>query len=154
MATTSTTALEQAIRTRLLTFAPMGGMPSLGTTLGTRLYIDQAPEMPTYPYGVQRLRVLTGGVDGQLRAQGMFELMLYGRPSATREAMKDAADVAVQALRDWATTSGGLIRVTGTTWQALPPFGAPADRELVAVRVTATLYVYPDFLTQYATNAA
>lgn len=154
MATTSTTATEQAIRTRLLTFVPQGALPSLGVTLGTRLYIDAAPESPTYPYGVQRLTLLTGGVDGHLRVQGQLELMLYGRGAANRQATKDAADVAVEALRDWADASAGLIRVTDATWRALPPFPPPADRELIAVRVVATLYAYLDFLTQYAASAA
>src|SRR5690348_4079908 len=120
MSTTSTAALEQASRTRLLTFTPLGGFVPLSTTLGTRLYIDQAPESPTYPYGVQRLRVLTGGLDGQLRVQGMLELTIYNQKAATRQATKDAVDVAAQALRDWADGSAGLIRVTGVTWQALP----------------------------------
>lgn len=143
--------LDQVLRTRLLGFAPADGTPPLAAQLAGDLWLDEAPDDVTTPYGV--LRVLTAPTDGdaEIRKLLLIECMLYGRPSAQRPTLKRCGDVIEQALWKWIDTTAGVLVLTGTAVQSVPPFATPADRELVAVRVTATGYVYLTMLTQYTT---
>src|SRR6185437_5130769 len=133
MSTVSTIAIAQEVRAQLLGFTPIDGSPTLGAALSGQLWIEDAPDTAVAPYGVLRYRELSaGGADGDIRRVAQLELMLYSRPASTRAAIRQAGDVAEQPLHTYA---------------------APADRELVAVRVLAQCYLYPRFLTQYAVPA-
>ena len=148
MATATMTDVYATLRTRLLSFVQAGSGDSLDALLSGRLYNDQPPADAVFPYGVLRLPdLLTTGVDGTMRLAGDLELMLYGRPASTRATMRHAGDIALSGPRTWATTSGGLIKITDARVQMVPALPAPADSEVVAVRVVASLYCWPAFLT-------
>jgi hypothetical protein len=149
MSAAGTAELLQAVRTRLLTFVPRDGSPSLATVLTGGLWLDEAPDTVTTPFGVLRLLQTPTEGDALVRKLVLVELLLYGRPSAQRPTIQRAADVAEQALWKWTDTGVGELVMTGTTVQWLPPFAAPADRELIGCRLTATAYVYLPMLTQY-----
>jgi len=146
-------ALEQAIRTRLLTFTPIDGTPTLATQLGSRLYIDEAPDNVTAPYAVLQITRPDNVEEGDagFRRELQVLLSLYGRNSAQRATLKSCADVAEEALYKWLDDTTGVLFTTGTGTDWLPPDPVPADRELITARVHATAYWYPDSLTQYAT---
>lgn len=146
--------LEQAIRTRLLTFTPVDGSPTLATALGSRLYIDEAPDSITAPYAVLHLAQSATGDEGDsgFRREATLTLSLYGRNSAQRATLKLCADVAQQALWKWLDASTGAAFMTGSGTEWLPPDPNAADRELITAIVKATLYWYPDSLTQYAVS--
>ena len=153
MSTVSTIAIAQEVRAQLLGFTPIDGSPTLATALSGQLWIEDAPDDAVAPYGVLRYRELSaGGADGDIRRVAQLELMLYSRPASTRAAIRQAGDVAEQALHRWLNSTGELF-VTECLVQPLPTYAAPADRELVAVRVLAQCYLYPRFLTQYAVPA-
>jgi len=148
MATATMTDLYTTLRTRLLSAVQALSGDTLDALFSGRLYNDQPPADAVFPYGVLRLPdLLTTGVDGTMRLAGDLELMLYGRPASTRAQMRHAGDVALSGLRTWATTSGGLIKITDARVQMLPSFPSPADAEIVQVRVVATLFCWPQFLT-------
>lgn len=148
-------ALEQAIRTRLLTFTPADGSPTLTTALGGRLYIDEAPDSVAAPYAVLHVHILDSADPGDsgFRRQGTFVLDLYGRNSAQRQALKLASDVAQEALWKWLDDSTGVLVITDSGVQWRPPDPNAADRELIIAYVGAEFYWYPDSLAQYAVNA-
>lgn len=145
-------ALEQAIRTRLLTFAPSDGSPTLQTALGGRMYIDEAPDDVTAPYAVLHVQVQDGSDAGDsgFRRDGMVVVDFYGRNSAQRQALKSCADVAQEALWKWFDNSTGPLMFVDSGVQWRPPDPNAADRELIIAYVGAQFYWYPESLTQYA----
>ena len=78
MSTTSTTNIYRTLRTRLLSFTPAAGA-TLASRLGNRLFVAQAPDDATYPYGVMTLSLSTEGAYNGDREQGIFEVTLYDR---------------------------------------------------------------------------
>lgn len=159
MATTSTTSILQTIRSRLLTFVPSGSS-TLATLLGStssgagsdgKLYLVQAPDNITGFYGVMRvLDMPQEGLDGGAMVRGMVELILYGRPRSQQSAVERMADVATEAWTNWLYTevTGNCIAARDVDNRiSMPPFGEPADRELVAVRLLLRFMATPSFLT-------
>jgi hypothetical protein len=160
MDTTSLAAVYKGLRAHLLTFAPLGGGPTLADLLGTlpgagaagKLYAGAPQEGVTYPYGVLRFAGLSGhGAHRGNRRQGDLETMLYHRPRSMALALEDAADVYEQAMREFADATGGLVFSRAQHRDTVPPFQDPADRELVMVRLVHDVVIWPQFLTQYDT---
>jgi len=147
----STTALLVTIRTRLLSFVPMGGGSTLATLLGSRLYESQAPETATFPYGVFRLtnRLETDGFAG-MRESADLEVMFFDRPRSRAEALDLIADVADQALLSWAQATDGITFARFRLRDTLPPAPEPMDRELVVIRQVFPVVLWPTYRTQYA----
>ncbi|HXE60748.1 MAG TPA: hypothetical protein VN607_08565 [Gemmatimonadaceae bacterium] len=148
-------ALEQALRTRLLTFVAADGSPTLAAQL-TDIWIDEAPDDAVAPYGVLHVHVLDNADpgDGGFRRQGTVVLDLYGRNSAQRQALKSCSDVAQEALWKWVDDSTGPLVLTDSGVQWRPPDPNAADRELIIAYVGAEFYWYPDSLSQYGQTAA
>ena len=157
MSLDSTTEVLQAVRTRLLTFTPASGS-TLATLLGThagagsdgKLYLYQAPDNVTHPYGV--LRVIgrdPDGDDGQFLKKPLLELHFYHRPRAQQAACEALADRAEEAWTHWLSSSD-VISARGVESRATITYDDPADRELVCVRMLLKARVAPDFLTRYA----
>ena len=156
MSTASQTATLQAVRTRLLAYTPPGG--SSGTTLlGTRagaaadgkLYIDQAPDDVTDPYGVLRIADWRSeGDDGGFARRLEIELQLRTRPRSAAAALKLIADQFERALRSWADTTAGVIVSRQGLTRSTVFFEAPADREVVLERLLIPMYVHAQYLTQ------
>lgn len=152
MATTSQLATLQAIRTRLLSFDGGVVVSALGTASGAgsagKLYIDQAPDTVTVPYGVLRaVDWRSEGDDGQFARRAQVELHLMSRPRSAASALKAIADDCERALRSWVDASSGPIRVQGIT-RATVFYEEPADREVVLERLLISLYVHPTYHTQ------
>lgn len=154
MATTSTAAAIQQLRTRLLTFAPMGGGATLNTRLGGRLYIGRAPDnTPSFPYGVMRLinQRQPGAYNGD-KEEADLELMIYGNTVAQAQALEDAADVADQALLRYKDATSGLIFGRERLRDSVSGTGDPVLAAFLAVRCLYPVSIWPIFLTQYAST--
>lgn len=163
MNTESTELLYKALRTRLLGFTPTdpgatpgGATPdTLGDALGTRLFVVQAPDTVTYPYGIVRLqaRQESGEYAGE-RETMELELLLYHRPRAKQYVLEGYADVADQAFLRYVDANGGLIFSGSRQRDTVPMNSLAADREVCAIRCVYDLIVWPEFLTQYSLEEA
>lgn len=153
MSVATFSAIEQAIRTRLLTYNSNALRTALGTTTGAgsdgKLYLDQPPDSVSYPFGVMRFIDLpVVGLDGGAMMRGTCEVILYGRPRAQGATLKEAGVMLLAAWRDFASTEGnarGLFARDAAS-VALVQYLDPNDRELVACRVLLPFMVTPDFL--------
>lgn len=153
MATSSQLATLQAIRLHLLTWNSGVIAAALGAFAGAgsagKLYVDQAPDTVTYPYGVMRaVDWRAEGDDGSYARRLQLELHLVHRPRGNASAIKAIADNAERALRAWRDlTSGAIVAQQGIT-RATVFYGEPADREVVLERLLIPLYVHATYLTQ------
>jgi hypothetical protein len=167
VSTDSTTALEAQLRTRLLTFEPLGGVTTVAEELGStdsgsgadgNLYWDRAPDnldrtlvnlgLPIR-WGVLRLknrRDIPGQSEGHLYE---LEVMLYGRPRSQKATLEAVADRMDQAMVRYVDAVNGLAASTTSTRNTLPPFREPADSDVVQIMLEYTLRVYPASMTQY-----
>jgi hypothetical protein len=154
----STPDLETALRTRLLTFAPLTGdtLPNtLGMTTGGagvdgKLYWEAAPDNSGPRWGVLRLQNRRSEGDGAERELAELEVTLFARPRSQKVTLETCADLCDQAmLRYTEKTSLGLVGCWGRLRSTLPPFTSPADSEVVQIRTVYSLVIYPAYLTQY-----
>lgn len=169
MANTNTlTQLLTVVRARLLTFVP--SVPGGGTTttlaarLGTatgagsdgKLYITQAPDTVTHPYGVMRwVGGFVSGDDGGFQMRGPIELQLYHYGRKNEPTMNGMMDICEQAWRDYvALAVNDSIVAQRMYGRAVVPYEAPADRELVCVRALFPLYTTPLYQAQYSATLA
>lgn len=165
MSTATTLAILREIRTRLLTFAPGGGGATLATLLGStatgsgsdgKLFLNQAPDSFASTgsgafWAVLRLVDLPQqGFDGGFLLKGQAELILYGRPRRLQSDVERMADLVVEAWLNWMYTASGHISAMDITSRFTIDYEAPADRELVAVRLLLPFRCAPTFLTQYS----
>lgn len=153
MATTSQLATLQAVRSRLLAWSGGAIAAALGTLAGAgsggKLYIDQAPDTVTVPYGVLRIADWRSeGDDGQFARRVEVELQLLTRPRTNASALKGIADNCERALRAWRDVSSGVLCVRQGLTRATVFFEEPADRDVVMERLLIPLYVHPTYLTQ------
>jgi hypothetical protein len=154
MSVATLTAVEQAIRTRLLTFNSSALRTALGTATGAgsdgKLYIDQPPDAVAPPYGVMRfLDFPVTGVDGGAMVKGTLEVMLYGRPRAQGAALKAAGALVLDAWQAFSDTTAGnaqCLVARDAQGFTLIPYTDPADRELVVCRILLPFMVTPGFL--------
>jgi hypothetical protein len=170
MSVESTPAVLIALRDRALTFVPPSG-PTLGAILGTLSAPLQGP-YGLHPAGAPRFfqQVLPDGLPfssidparpqfyalgtmGTARpaedSGGMlafpWEVIVYARPRSAFAAVLRAGDLLYQAYLGWVGAEGRVIAFPGTVGP-LPPYPAPADREVVGVRYTGTVHTVPGFL--------
>lgn len=153
MATTSTAAVIQQVRSRLLAFVPASGT-TLSVKLGGKLYIGKAPDNATvFPYGVMRLinQRQPGAYNGD-REEADVEFLVYGNTMAQAQAIEDAADVADQALLRYKDASSGLVFARSRLRDSVSPSEDPAVGQFLAVRCLYSVSIWPIFLTQYAST--
>jgi hypothetical protein len=159
--TTSTTALQAQLRTRLLAFQTLDG-DTLADTIGRtetgpgvvgRLYWDQAPQWsPTAippTWGVLSLKNRRRDAEQAEREMAELEVMLFGRPRTVLETLELAGDIIEQAMLRYVDATVGLVGCWGSLRNALPPFPAPADRDLAQIQLVFTLVLWPAYKTQY-----
>jgi hypothetical protein len=162
VSTESTTALEAALRTRLLTFEPLGGEGDVAGELGStvsgagidgKLYWDRAPDniTSTTPirWGVLRLKNRRASDENAEREVADLEVMLYARPRSQKATLEGIADRMDQAMRRYRDMSSGVIGCVGRTRNTLPPFKEPADSDVVQIMLEYTLVLWPAYLIQY-----
>ena len=157
MATDSMDAVGLAIRDRLLTFVSLshGTLASqLGTMSGAgstgKLFLEEAPENVTYPYGVMKLGGFTHlpREDGKFGFTSLVEVLLYHYPRENVDALRKMGDTVEEAWRHWVDAS--IIVSMRVEERATIKFEPPADREMVLERLLLSYYTYPSFLTQYS----
>jgi hypothetical protein len=167
VATDSTTALEAQLRTRLLTFEPLGGLTTVAAELGStesgagadgNLYWDRAPDnldrtmaalsLPLR-WGVLRLKNRRSDMENAEREVVELEVMLYGRPRNQKAVLEGVADRMDMAMRRYRDASSGFLGSIGKTRNTLPPFKEPADSDVVQIMLEYTLVLWPAYLTQY-----
>lgn len=155
----STTALETTLRTRLLTHSRLGGGATLADILGSqagagadgKLYRIEAPDNVTSPYAVMWLKNRRTNAENAERELAELEVMVFDRPRAMQSRAESAADACDEAMIRYQEQIGdGLVGCWGRTRSTLPPMVEPADREVVQIRLSYTLVIYPQYLTQYA----
>lgn len=159
MDTTSTVAVYEGLRVRLLDFVPVAPSPLAGGSLrsrGFKLFAgDFAPDKTDWSgaYGLFRLVGMVTSTAG-LREAGQLEVMLFGRPRKVwdkqLEHYADAIDQAMKQFTD--PRAGGLVFSRERSRDTLPPFPAPADREVVQIRLVYALVIYPQYLTALGTS--
>jgi hypothetical protein len=156
--TSSTGGIEDALRTRLLSFQPLVGLDTLADVIGStvsgagsdgKLFWDEAPDDTTYPYGVLQLKNRRNTSDVPERTLVELEVMLFGRPRAQKATVEQAADLCEQAMLRYVDAMSGVLGCWGCLRNTLPVMTSPADREVVQVMLTFTLVVWPAYLTQY-----
>jgi hypothetical protein len=144
----STAALYGALRARVLDYGPA---PTLRTTLTSRLYVLQAPDDAAYPFLEWRLvnRSTGAGDDGRFREVADLEVQCHARPRAalpTAEAIMDRVESALLHYSE--ETPAGLVTVRRMLQRdTLPPFPAPADREVVQIRAVFALTWWAPYRT-------
>lgn len=153
MPTDTTAQLYDAIRTRLLTFAPADGTDTLAASLAGGLAFVVPPDNAPTPYAAIRLTDVRHRRSQRGRLTVEVEALFIHRPRSNARALERLVDVADQAMLGWTDATGGLIACTGHRRQTLPPFRESDDPELVQIRVLYDLIVWPSYLTQYLTPA-
>lgn len=154
MSTVSTDALYIQLRNRILTFVDPDGNTLADPTVGVggRIYRVRAPDNVTFPYGVMILRApQKPDGQGKIKLVMDLEIMFFGRVRATQATVEAYGDRAMQSLIGYSDGSSGLVFVEYATSESLPPFGAPADQDVVQVRVLARVHSYPLFLSRLST---
>jgi hypothetical protein len=162
VSTESTVDLRAALRTRLLTFSPLGGGGPVSTALGGtasgsgqdgKLYWDRAPDniTDTTPirWGVLRLKNRRRQTDNPEREVAELEVMLYARPRSLAGGLEGIADTMDQAMMRYRDMTSGVICSSAATRNTLPPFKEPADSDVVQIMLEYTLVLWPAYLTQY-----
>lgn len=148
--TVSTDALYVLLRNRLLNTPDPDGQ-TLAAALSGRLWRIAAPDTATYPYGLMTLKSpqLVPDSDG-LKMTADLEVLFFGRPRSSQAEIEALGDRAVAVLMTYRDTSSGLVYVASATSESLPEFPAPADANIVQVRVLAKLHYWPVFLSRLA----
>ena len=144
MATTSTTSLQDQLRTRLLTFNT-----NALDAIVTDLWIDYPPDTATFPYGVMRIVDNTQDTDYDAnRFTVQLEVMIYGNKRSQMQAVENAADACDRAMIDYVDSTSGITWARGRTRATAPATNDPAFRESATVRLVYELVVYPLYLNQ------
>ncbi len=156
MSAATTEALYKALRTRLLTFQALGSPTpdTLGDSL-SNLYVVQADDKVSWPYGIMRLqaRQRPGEYAGERESMDL-ELLLYDRPRKQQYVVEGYADIADQALLRHTDRTAGLFFSGSSERDTIPMNTQVSDREVVAVRCVYHLITWPQFLTQYSLQEA
>jgi hypothetical protein len=146
ISTVNTDRLYASLLQRILTFTDADQM-SLATSLGNRIYRHQPPPDAQYPYGLFSLKSPQLPADYQeLKIVYQLEGFVINRPRATQPETEGWADLWAAALRGFTDAGSGLTRVSDVVTESLPPFPSPADANVVQVRITAKLQVFPLFI--------
>lgn len=164
---TSTSAIEDTLRARLLTFVPLAGdglvavlgVATEGSGVDGKLYWRNAPDKidsigknpvtGAINYGIMALKNRRRDAEQAEREMADFEVMLFGRPDKQKATLELAADIIEQAMLRYVDGTVGLLGCWGSLRNALPPFASPADRDVVQIQLVFTLVLWPAYKTQY-----
>lgn len=149
--TDSTAAIYAMIRDRILNFTPKSGS-KLKDTL-SELYVVQAPDNAKFPYGVMRfINTNRDGAYQGYRQTMEVEVQLFAQPRSEASALEVMADVADEAMLGWRQATSGLAFSFEGSRMSIPPAPPPLNSEVVQIRLTYPVVVWPAFLTQYANS--
>ncbi len=149
-ATASTIDVMKALRTYMLGYVDPDGH-AVRETLQRRFYDTRVPDTGsvTFPYAVHRAEFSNEGSGNGLRLRGDMELLVFGRPWAQQVLVNHVADQLHQSLLMLNTGQPeGLIFMKGFQRATLPPGQSPVDSEVVTIRLSYSLIVWPQFLAR------
>lgn len=139
--------VSRALRLRFLLARSATGSATLAERLSGGLHDGSPPDNADYPYGALRLLNLRRRpIDGPYFTADV-ELQLFFRPRAEAAALREATDVAVEAVVGWYDLTVGISDVDVRDSDMLPPFSEAADPEVVTSRSTFTVDLFPAPLT-------
>jgi hypothetical protein len=168
--TSTTKGVYEAVRQRLLTFAPIGGGETADTILRryvengvtkmapagqARLYVFGPDDGAKYPFAYIRFLPRTTSMEHKgEREEFDVEVTCVHRPRSKFWELQALADLFDQAMLRWADPSdpaGGFLGARGRIRDTIPqpPAGSPADREVVQERIRYQIISWPHFLNRY-----
>lgn len=150
MTTVSTSGIEQVLRTRLLNYVdPDGHTLGDSDAIGSRLYIDMAPDGTAYPYAEMAIKSpqIRADSDGLVLVADV-EVMFFAKPRGQSAPIKALGDRAVAAFTGFRDATSGLLWFTSATAAVLPRFTPPADAGVMQVRVIGRMECYPELLSR------
>lgn len=146
--TDSMVEMAKALRRSLLDYTNKAGQ-SAREYFGERLYNGRAPDTGlVFPYAVMRLQTRGTGQNNGLRLNGDLEVLVHGRPWAQQEIVESVADLFDQAMLVLVMNKPGqgLVFCHGMQRTLMPSASSPVDSEVVTVRLSYTLTIFPRFL--------
>lgn len=150
--TTTSDAIMDAARLRMLTFQPGDGSDTLALRLSGGIALVAPPDDAPAPYGVLRITDMRERRSQRGRLTIELEAQWFHRPRAMARSLERIADIADQAMSGWTvTTPGGVIACVGHRRQTMQPLTGD-DPELIRVRDLFDLVCWPRYLTQYLTT--
>jgi hypothetical protein len=154
--TSSTYGIYGTLRRALLEYVdPINGQ-SIASLTGGRspVYVVANHEQtPVYPYLTLRLTMVSDTGTNSYRQTANLEVMVLGKPAAQAVTVEALADLCDAALTGYTEMSSGVMCGRGRTRQTVPRFDDPADRDVVAVMLDYTLFLWPRTTTDRAPNA-
>lgn len=151
-ATSSTAALYQMIRGRLLGF--VGAQPGAVSVADLvtsppgqpRCWEVQAPDkLQTFPYIVFRLLARSNAIRPRARIDFDIELDVFGRKRTDSKAVQDIGDAIEVALLDWRESTGPIV-IQDLRRDTYAFNAAPADREVTREHLIVSGYCYLEYL--------
>jgi hypothetical protein len=82
-----------------------------------------------------------------LKITYQLEAFFFNRPRSTQAETEGYADTFASYLRTLRDASNGLVYVTDVVAESLPHTSAPADSNIVQIRVTAAVHAWPSFVS-------
>jgi hypothetical protein len=167
--TASTDGMLAIIRTRLLTFVPMGDddrtlldrLGTYGVSNVPRLWLETVPDDVSEDQSsqvtlwglMQVIPARQAGDDGGYMRRGELEVQLFGRPRRAAAEVSAMADLVEQALFRWINYAdqGGYIKPQEGLTRTKIEYDTPADRELAQINLRVRISYAPQFLTRYST---
>jgi hypothetical protein len=146
--TGSTQEIYATLRRILCDFVEPDGA-RLRDVLGTpeRLYVRAVPGSPTFPYVTMLLdRTSTEGYNSY-RETGRLDVQVIGRPEAQLTTVEWIADRVDRSLLSLRVASSGFLSCRARTRTTVPQFTAPAELNVVGVRLVFDLWLWPRVLT-------
>lgn len=141
MTTASTNDIYDSIRAQI----------TASLSASVEIYNNQPAQDVTYPYGI--LRVLNAGAVGQdyegVEQAVSVELTLVHNPKSNRKELENMGDdVEAAMLHFTEISSNNKIQIkTLINRSLLPPFPAPADNDVIQLRMNWDADIVKQFLT-------
>lgn len=146
--TASSTALYSSLRALMLAYiAPNGDR--LRDFIGSPepVYVRAAPRDPVFPYVTLLLdRTTTPGYN-TYRETARLEVQIIGRPESQLPNVESAMDIVDLCMLSLLQSTNGLIWCRNRTRYTEPQFTDPAEANVIAVRSTYDLSLWPTALT-------
>lgn len=140
-------ALLATLRRILLDYTNENG-DSARSIIVERLYQERAPdETLDFPYATMRLTSESFGTHHGMRLTGTLEVLCYGRPQRQLKTVQRLATLFDQCMLCLVETTDSLILCHGSRREPLPNGPAAVDSEVVTIRLTYTLAIWPEYLT-------
>lgn len=154
MTVQSTQAIYTLLINRILNYTPTGNNPSMPATslkngaLGSRLWILQAPDNSTFPYGTLRLldRQSADGTHG-LQEQFALEIDVWNRARSLGgvTALQAICDQIQVALNQYAEPTMPLFISSLRLRQSIFAYSAPADRDVIRENLLFDGWMHPTY---------